>query len=104
VRVTDTFKNAVGGCFVAVRNKKDKRHHLNAHRIQCSRGTPKRKRGSDGAPQEDIGTSAENDYDSTFGIQVGGDTFAIRTVPETPSIHHDEESITFYDLSAKTKT
>ena len=55
---------------------------------------PKRVRGSDGeyeepittaASQEDIGTSAENDYDPIFGIQVGRDTFVLTSEPGTPS-------------------
>jgi hypothetical protein len=53
---------------------------------------PKRGRGSDGehkepttiaASQGDIGTSAENDYAPIFGIQVGTDTYALRTEPGT---------------------
>jgi hypothetical protein len=51
-------------------------------------------RGTDGeneeqittaASQEDIGTSAENDYDPILGIQVGRDTFVLTSEPGTPS-------------------
>ena len=56
---------------------------------------PKRGRGSDDeykepttmpASQGDIDTSAENDSTPIFGIQVGTDTYALRTEPGTLSI------------------
>jgi hypothetical protein len=41
--------------------------------------------------------------DTNKCIQVGSSTFVLRTQPETPSSHHIEESISFYDSSAKPK-
>ena len=41
--------------------------------------------------------------DTSKCIQVGSNTFVLRTQPETPSSHHVEESIVFYDSSAKPK-
>ena len=38
-----------------------------------------------------------------FQTRAGAETSALRTVTGTPSSHHDEESITFYDSSAKPK-
>jgi hypothetical protein len=55
---------------------------------------PKRVRESDGeyeepittaASQEDIDTLAEHDNDPIFGIQVGRDTFILKSAPGTPS-------------------
>jgi hypothetical protein len=55
---------------------------------------PKRRRGLDNedkeqttmaASQGDIGTSAENKYTRVFGIQVGTDTYPLRTEPGTLS-------------------
>jgi hypothetical protein len=41
--------------------------------------------------------------DSSKCIQVGNNTFVLRTQPETPSTHHVEESIVFYDSSQTKK-
>jgi hypothetical protein len=41
--------------------------------------------------------------DTSKCIQVGSNTFVVRTQPETPSSHHVEESIVFYDSFTKPK-
>ena len=76
---------------------------------------PKRRRGSDGEYTEptttaallgDIDTRKDTSTsrpDTSKCIQVGSNTFVLRTQPETPSSHHVEESITFYDSFAKPK-
>ena len=77
--------------------------------------SPKRKRGSDGEYTEPATTDTllgdidsltdtpTSQPDTSKCIQVGNNTFVLRTQPETPSSHHDDESITFYDSSAKPK-
>ncbi len=41
--------------------------------------------------------------DTSKCIQVGSNTFVLRSQPETPSTHHVEESIVFYDSSQTKK-
>ena len=76
---------------------------------------PKRTRGSDSeytepitmvALLEDIDTLKDTSTsrpDTKRCIQVGRETYAVTSQPGTPSSHHDEESITFYDSSATLK-
>jgi hypothetical protein len=75
----------------------------------------KRRRGSDGQYTEpitratllgDVNTMKDTSTsrpDTSKCIQVGRNTFVLRKQPKTPSSHHVEESITFYDSSAKPK-
>jgi hypothetical protein len=74
--------------------------HGNAASYTANAGEKLRQTSPTTPPRQAIHNDLISRDTTTYGVLVGTATIALRTVSGTSNIHHDEESITFYDSSA----